>query len=112
MQVADVGGGTGFCTQGVVKTVSASNVTLVDQSPHQLEKARTKPDLQGVTIMEVGHFSNRGRRSSAVTNQSSSGQRAIAAAFSTRRMSAGLCNLSPDSWSREMRHVKGSRLDA
>ncbi|KAK9841313.1 hypothetical protein WJX74_003696 [Apatococcus lobatus] len=52
LKVADVGGGTGFCTQGVVKTVSASNVTLVDQSPHQLEKARTKPDLQGVTVME------------------------------------------------------------
>lgn len=53
LQVADVGGGTGFCTQGVVKTVKATNVTLVDQSPHQLEKARTKPDLQGVTVLEV-----------------------------------------------------------
>lgn len=53
VQVADVGGGTGFCTQGVVKTVSASNVTIVDQSPHQLQKARAKPDLQGVTVIEV-----------------------------------------------------------
>jgi len=31
-------------------------VTLLDQSPHQLEKARKKPDLQGVTILEVRGF--------------------------------------------------------
>ena len=49
----DVGGGTGFCTQGVVKTVPPTNVTLLDQSPHQLEKARKKPDLQGISIVEV-----------------------------------------------------------
>ena len=48
-----MGGGTGFCTQGIVKTVSPQNVTLIDQSPHQLEKAKKKPDLQGVTIKEV-----------------------------------------------------------
>ena len=52
-QVVDVGGGTGFCTQGVVKTVSPTNVTLLDQSPHQLEKARKKADLQGISIVEV-----------------------------------------------------------
>ena len=49
----DVGGGTGFCTQGIVKTVSPTNVTLLDQSPHQLEKARKKADLQGISIVEV-----------------------------------------------------------
>ena len=49
----DVGGGTGFCTQGVVKTVPPTNVTLLDQSPHQLEKARKKADLQGISIVEV-----------------------------------------------------------
>lgn len=53
-QVVDVGGGTGFCTLGVVKTVKAENVTLIDQSPHQLQKAKEKPALQGVTIVEVG----------------------------------------------------------
>lgn len=54
-QVVDVGGGTGFCTQGVVKAgVLPANVTLLDQSPHQLAKARGKADLQGVTILEVG----------------------------------------------------------
>ena len=52
-QVVDVGGGTGFCTQGIVKTIPARNVTLIDQSPHQLEKAKKKADLQGVTIKEV-----------------------------------------------------------
>jgi len=30
-QVVDVGGGTGFCTLGVVKTVKPENVTLIDQ---------------------------------------------------------------------------------
>ena len=51
--MVDVGGGTGFCTLGVVKRVAPANVTLIDQSPHQLAKARQKPALQGVTIMEV-----------------------------------------------------------
>ena len=54
-QVVDVGGGTGFCTQGIVKTIPPSNITLIDQSPHQLDKARKKADLQGVKIMEVRH---------------------------------------------------------
>ena len=31
----------------------AHNVTLIDQSPHQLAKAKKKPDLQGATILEV-----------------------------------------------------------
>jgi len=52
LKVADVGGGTGFCTLGVVKTVDAKNVTLIDQSPHQLAKAKAKPALKDVTILE------------------------------------------------------------
>jgi MPBQ/MSBQ methyltransferase len=52
LSVVDVGGGTGFCTQGIVKHVSPSNVTLLDQSPHQLSKAKKKADLKGVTIIE------------------------------------------------------------
>ena len=27
-------------------------MTLIDQSPHQLEKARAKPELEGVKILE------------------------------------------------------------
>lgn len=53
LKVVDVGGGTGFCTLGIVKSVDAANVTLMDQSPHQLAKARAKPALKGVTIVEV-----------------------------------------------------------
>ena len=53
LQVVDVGGGTGFCTQGIVQTVRPSNVTLIDQSPHQLAKARKKADLQGTTVVQV-----------------------------------------------------------
>lgn len=52
LKVVDVGGGTGFTTLGIVKSVSPSNVTLIDQSPHQLSKARKKPALKDVTIME------------------------------------------------------------
>lgn len=52
LKVVDVGGGTGFCTQGIVRTVDPANVTLLDQSPQQLAKARGKADLKGVTIME------------------------------------------------------------
>eukprot|EP00891_Asterochloris_glomerata_P003576 jgi/Astpho2/3576/Aster-06483 len=53
LKVCDVGGGTGFCTLGIVKAgVDARNITLVDQSPHQLEKAKQKPFLRGVTIKE------------------------------------------------------------
>jgi MPBQ/MSBQ methyltransferase len=52
LEVVDVGGGTGFCTQGIVKHVRPQNVTLIDQSPDQLNKARQKADLQGVTIVE------------------------------------------------------------
>ena len=51
--MVDVGGGTGFCTQGIVQTVRTSNVTLIDQSPHQLAKARKKADLQGITVVQV-----------------------------------------------------------
>ena len=36
-----------------METVKPENVTLVDQSPHQLSKAKAKPALQRVTIKEV-----------------------------------------------------------
>ncbi|QDZ19081.1 S-adenosyl-L-methionine-dependent methyltransferase [Chloropicon primus] len=53
LKVIDVGGGTGFSTTGIVEAgVSPENITLVDQSPHQLAKAKKKPQLQGCTIME------------------------------------------------------------
>ncbi|EFN58710.1 hypothetical protein CHLNCDRAFT_140353 [Chlorella variabilis] len=53
LKVVDVGGGTGFCTQGVVKAgIPPANITLIDQSPQQLAKARAKADLKGATILE------------------------------------------------------------
>ncbi|KXZ49108.1 hypothetical protein GPECTOR_23g39 [Gonium pectorale] len=52
LKVVDVGGGTGFCTLGIVKSINPSNVTLIDQSPHQLAKAKAKPALKEVTILE------------------------------------------------------------
>ncbi|XP_043725206.1 2-methyl-6-phytyl-1,4-hydroquinone methyltransferase, chloroplastic-like [Telopea speciosissima] len=50
--VVDVGGGTGFTTCGVVKHVDAKNVTILDQSPHQLAKAKQKEALKHCTIIE------------------------------------------------------------
>jgi ubiquinone/menaquinone biosynthesis C-methylase UbiE len=52
LQVVDVGGGTGFCTQGIVKHVDPSNVTLLDQSDHQMAKAAKKPDLKGIQLVK------------------------------------------------------------
>ncbi|KAL6516123.1 hypothetical protein OROGR_019428 [Orobanche gracilis] len=52
MIVVDVGGGTGFTTLGIVKHVDAKNVTILDQSPHQLAKAKEKQPLQECKIIE------------------------------------------------------------
>ncbi len=51
LRVVDVGSGTGFNTQGIVRFVDAKNVTCVDQSPHQMAKARKKPELQDCTFI-------------------------------------------------------------
>lgn len=50
--VVDVGGGTGFTTLGIVKFVDAKNVTILDQSPHQLAKAKEKEPLRECRIIE------------------------------------------------------------
>lgn len=52
MLVVDVGGGTGFTTLGIVKHVDAKNVTILDQSPHQLAKAKQKEPLKDCKIIE------------------------------------------------------------
>ncbi|KAF3785708.1 2-methyl-6-phytyl-1-4-hydroquinone methyltransferase [Nymphaea thermarum] len=52
MVVVDVGGGTGFTTLGIVKHVDAKNVTILDQSPHQLAKAKQKEPLKECRIIE------------------------------------------------------------
>jgi MPBQ/MSBQ methyltransferase len=50
LDVVDVGAGTGFTTEGIVASagVGAGRVTMIDQSPHQLARARAKPALAGV----------------------------------------------------------------
>lgn len=45
LTVLDAGAGTGFTTEGIVAHVHASQVTMLDQSPHQLKRSRTKPAL-------------------------------------------------------------------
>ncbi len=52
LEVLDVGAGTGFTTLGIVQHVNPQHVTLLDQSPHQLAKAKKKPFLQGCTFLE------------------------------------------------------------
>lgn len=49
LDVVDVGAGTGFTTTGIVQHADAERVTMVDQSPHQLAKAKRKPRLSAVT---------------------------------------------------------------
>jgi MPBQ/MSBQ methyltransferase len=46
VSVVDVGAGTGFTTEGIVARVDASDVTMLDQSPHQLKRSRAKPALE------------------------------------------------------------------
>jgi MPBQ/MSBQ methyltransferase len=47
LRTLDVGAGTGFTTEGIVERVDADRVTMLDQSPHQLGRARRKPSLAG-----------------------------------------------------------------
>lgn len=52
LKVYDVGAGTGFTTLGVIEHVNPENITMIDQSPHQLAKAKGKPALDKVTKLE------------------------------------------------------------
>ncbi len=45
LTVLDVGAGTGFTTEGIVERIDPSRVTMLDQSPHQLARSRSKPAL-------------------------------------------------------------------
>jgi MPBQ/MSBQ methyltransferase len=52
LKTVDVGAGTGFATEGIVAHVDARNVTMLDQSPHQLSRARRKPALGECRIVQ------------------------------------------------------------
>jgi MPBQ/MSBQ methyltransferase len=49
LEVVDVGAGTGFATEAIVRAVAPDRVTMLDQSEHQLARAKRKPALAGVT---------------------------------------------------------------
>ncbi len=49
LTVLDAGAGTGFTTEGIVARVDAADVTMLDQSPHQLARSRQKPALAACT---------------------------------------------------------------
>ncbi|CAI9297281.1 unnamed protein product [Lactuca saligna] len=51
-RIVDVGGGTGFSTLDIVKHVHAKNITILDQSPHQLAKTKEKEPLKERKIIE------------------------------------------------------------
>jgi MPBQ/MSBQ methyltransferase len=48
LEVVDVGAGTGFATEGIVRAVPPERVTMLDQSSHQLARARRKRSLEAV----------------------------------------------------------------
>ncbi|MGJ3253107.1 MAG: methyltransferase domain-containing protein [Elainellaceae cyanobacterium] len=48
----DAGAGTGFTTSGIVEAVNPTQVTMLDQSPHQLEKAKQKDVLDDCTKVQ------------------------------------------------------------
>jgi len=48
----DVGAGTGFSSEGIARHVDPEHLTLLDQSPHQLARARRKPALQGAAVVQ------------------------------------------------------------
>jgi MPBQ/MSBQ methyltransferase len=45
LETLDAGAGTGFTTAGIVGRIDADRVTMLDQSPHQLARARARPEL-------------------------------------------------------------------
>ena len=88
LDVADVGAGTGFTTAGIVARVAPEHVTMIDQSPHQLARARAKPALAAVR-KEIGDAEALPLPTDAVDRYVSAGsieywpdpQRAIAEAY-------------------------------
>jgi MPBQ/MSBQ methyltransferase len=92
LDVVDVGAGTGFTTEGIVACVAAERVTMIDQSPHQLARAKDKPRL-GAARKKLGDAEALPLPTDAVDRYVSAGsieywpdpQRAIAEAYRVLR---------------------------
>jgi MPBQ/MSBQ methyltransferase len=92
LDVVDVGAGTGFTTAGIVRAVAPERVTMIDQSPHQLARARRKPALERVA-KRIGDAEDLSLATDAVDRYVSAGsieywpdpQRAIAEAYRVLR---------------------------
>jgi MPBQ/MSBQ methyltransferase len=52
LETIDVGAGTGFTTEGIVRRIAPNHVIALDQSPHQLARARARASLKGCRILE------------------------------------------------------------
>ncbi|PIA31610.1 hypothetical protein AQUCO_04900126v1 [Aquilegia coerulea] len=102
MIVVDVGGGTGFTTLGIVKHVDAKNVTILDQSPHQLAKAKQKEPLKDCKIIE-GDAENLPFRTDYADRYVSAGsieywpdpQRGIREAYRVLKLGGKACVIGP-----------------
>jgi MPBQ/MSBQ methyltransferase len=92
LDTVDVGAGTGFTTTGIVESVAAERVTMIDQSPHQLARARRKPALAPV-VKRIGDAEDLPLETDSVDRYISAGsieywpdpQRAIAEAYRVLR---------------------------
>ena len=69
LEVLDAGAGTGFTTEGIVDRVPAERVTMLDQSPHQLARARAQAGAGRLpqAARRRGAAAVRGRRPSTAT---------------------------------------------
>jgi MPBQ/MSBQ methyltransferase len=48
LRVLDVGAGTGFTTEGIVARAPDADITMLDQSPHQLDRSRRRRALDAI----------------------------------------------------------------
>jgi MPBQ/MSBQ methyltransferase len=92
LDTVDVGAGTGFTTTGIVAAVSPERVTMIDQSPHQLARARRKTALEACA-KQIGDAEDLPLATDSVDRYISAGsieywpdpQRAIAEAYRVLR---------------------------
>lgn len=55
--VLEAGSGTGFTTLGIIQRIRSGNIFCLDQSPHQMAKARKKAELLGCSF-QIGDSEN------------------------------------------------------